>query len=66
MNILGISVYYHDSATCLVRDGKIIDAAQSAFIVKRRLIQPLLLLTYQPAFRMEQKNDYPCHAGTGM
>ena len=28
MNILGISAYYHDSATCLLQDGKIIAAAQ--------------------------------------
>jgi carbamoyltransferase len=28
MNILGISAYYHDSAACLVVDGKIIAAAQ--------------------------------------
>ncbi|MBI4965206.1 MAG: carbamoyltransferase [Desulfomonile tiedjei] len=28
MNILGISAYYHDSAACLVRDGKIFAAAQ--------------------------------------
>jgi len=28
MHILGISAYYHDSAACLVRDGKIIGAAQ--------------------------------------
>ena len=28
MNILGISCYYHDSAACLVQDGKIIAAAQ--------------------------------------
>jgi len=28
MNILGISAFYHDSAACLVRDGKIISAAQ--------------------------------------
>jgi carbamoyltransferase len=28
MNILGISAYYHDSAACLVRDGKIAGAAQ--------------------------------------
>ncbi len=28
MNILGISAYYHDSASCLVRDGIIIAAAQ--------------------------------------
>ena len=28
MNILGISAYYHDSAACLVRDGKIVAAAQ--------------------------------------
>lgn len=28
INILGISAYYHDSAACLVRDGKIIAAAQ--------------------------------------
>jgi len=28
MNILGISAFYHDSAACFVRDGKIIAAAQ--------------------------------------
>ena len=28
MNILGISAYYHDSAACLVQDGKILAAAQ--------------------------------------
>ncbi|MCH8905413.1 MAG: hypothetical protein IIA45_16050, partial [Bacteroidetes bacterium] len=28
MNILGISAFYHDSAACLVQDGKIIAAAQ--------------------------------------
>lgn len=28
MNILGISAYYHDSAACLVRDGRIVAAAQ--------------------------------------
>jgi len=28
VNILGISAYYHDSAACLVRDGRIVAAAQ--------------------------------------
>jgi len=28
MNILGISAYYHDSAACLLQDGKILAAAQ--------------------------------------
>jgi carbamoyltransferase len=28
MNILGILTFYHDSAACLVQDGKIIAAAQ--------------------------------------
>jgi len=28
LNILGISAFYHDSAACLVRDGKILAAAQ--------------------------------------
>ena len=28
MNILGISAFYHDSAACLVRDGRILAAAQ--------------------------------------
>ncbi|HEY2140140.1 MAG TPA: carbamoyltransferase N-terminal domain-containing protein, partial [Chthoniobacterales bacterium] len=28
MNILGLSAFYHDSAACLVRDGKILAAAQ--------------------------------------
>lgn len=28
MNILGLSCYYHDSAACLIRDGKVVAAAQ--------------------------------------
>ncbi|MCB2184811.1 MAG: carbamoyltransferase [Deltaproteobacteria bacterium] len=28
MNILGISAYYHDSAACLVQDGRVVAAAQ--------------------------------------
>ncbi len=28
MNVLGISAYYHDSAACLITDGKIVAAAQ--------------------------------------
>ena len=28
MYILGISVFYHDSAACLVKDGEIVAAAQ--------------------------------------
>ena len=28
MKILGISAYYHDSAVCLIEDGKILYAAQ--------------------------------------
>ncbi|MEE8537911.1 MAG: carbamoyltransferase N-terminal domain-containing protein, partial [Acidobacteriota bacterium] len=28
MKILGLSCYYHDSAACLIEDGKIIAAAQ--------------------------------------
>jgi carbamoyltransferase len=28
MNVLGISCYYHDSAACLVRDGRVVAAAQ--------------------------------------
>ena len=28
MNIIGISCYYHDSAACLVRNGKVIAAVQ--------------------------------------
>jgi carbamoyltransferase len=28
MYILGISAFYHDSATCLLKDGEIVAAAQ--------------------------------------
>ena len=36
MNILGISAYYHDSAAALVRDGKIIAAAQEERFSRRK------------------------------
>ena len=36
MNILGISAYYHDSAATLVRDGKIIAAAQEERFTRKK------------------------------
>lgn len=36
MNILGISAFYHDSATCLIRDGEIIGAAQEERFTRRK------------------------------
>lgn len=36
MNILGISCFYHDSAGCLVRDGKIIAAAQEERFTRKK------------------------------
>jgi carbamoyltransferase len=36
LNILGISAYYHDSAACLVRDGKIIAAAQEERFTRKK------------------------------
>jgi carbamoyltransferase len=36
MNILGISAFYHDSAACLVQDGRIIAAAQEERFSRKR------------------------------
>ena len=36
MNILGISAYYHDSAACLVQNGKITAAAQEERFTRRK------------------------------
>ncbi|MCG8373558.1 MAG: carbamoyltransferase [Balneolales bacterium] len=36
MNILGISAFYHDSAACLVQDGKILSAAQEERFTRRK------------------------------
>ncbi|MGH1366575.1 MAG: carbamoyltransferase family protein [Calditrichia bacterium] len=36
MNILGISAYYHDSAACLVQDGKLISAAQEERFTRKK------------------------------
>jgi len=36
MNILGISAFYHDSAACLVQDGRIIAAAQEERFTRRK------------------------------
>jgi carbamoyltransferase len=36
MNILGISAYYHDSAACLVTDGRIVAAAQEERFTRRK------------------------------
>ena len=36
MNILGISAFYHDSAACLVRDGRIVSAAQEERFTRKK------------------------------
>ena len=36
MNILGISAFYHDSAACLVADGKIVAAAQEERFTRKK------------------------------
>jgi carbamoyltransferase len=36
MNILGISAFYHDSAACLVQDGRIVSAAQEERFTRRK------------------------------
>jgi carbamoyltransferase len=36
LNILGISAFYHDSAACLVQDGKIIAAAQEERFTRKK------------------------------
>ena len=36
MNILGISAYYHDSAACLLQDGRIVAAAQEERFTRKK------------------------------
>ena len=36
MHILGISAYYHDSAACLVRDGRVVAAAQEERFTRKK------------------------------
>ena len=36
MNILGISAFFHDSATCLLKDGKIISAVQEERFTRKK------------------------------
>ncbi|MGH9857618.1 MAG: carbamoyltransferase N-terminal domain-containing protein, partial [Acidobacteriota bacterium] len=36
VHILGVSAYYHDSAACLVRDGKIVAAAQEERFTRKK------------------------------
>ena len=36
MNILGISAFYHDSAAVLVRDGRLVAAAQEERFTRRK------------------------------
>src|SRR5437764_4158864 len=36
VNILGLSAFYHDSAACLVRDGKIMAAAQEERFTRKK------------------------------
>ncbi len=53
MRVLGISAYYHDSAACLVADGRIVAAAQEERFTRRK---------HDPAFP-EQAIRYCLHEG---
>ena len=48
MDILGISVFYHDSAACLVQDGKIVSAAQEERFTRKKhdFSFPINAITY--------------------
>ena len=48
MNILGISAFYHDSAACLIRDGKVIACAQEERFsrIKHDLSFPINAINY--------------------
>jgi len=48
MNILGISCYYHDSAACLISDGKVISAAQEERFnrLKNSSVFPIRAINY--------------------
>lgn len=53
MNIVGISAYYHDSAACLLRDGRIVAAAQEERFSRKK---------HDPGFP-HQALRYCLHAG---
>ena len=40
--ILGISAFYHDSAACILKEGKIIAAAQEERFTRKNTIQVIL------------------------
>jgi carbamoyltransferase len=42
--ILGISAFYHDSAACILKDGKIIAAAQEERFTRKNMIQVILIM----------------------
>ena len=48
MNVLGISAFYHDSAACIIIDGKIVAAAQEERFTRKKHDQefPLNAIKY--------------------
>ena len=42
--ILGISAFYHDSAACILKDGKIIAAAQEEGLPEKNMILAILII----------------------
>ena len=36
MNILGLACFYHDSSACLIRDGRIVAAAEEERFTRRK------------------------------
>ena len=59
MYILGISAFYHDSAACLVKDGKIVAAAQEERFTRKKHDQafPAQAITYCMDYAGKQKSQ---------
>ncbi len=57
MKILGISAYYHDSAACLVSDGKIVAAAQEERFTRKK---------HDPRFPVNAIRHCLCAAGVSL
>jgi len=54
MNILGISCYYHDSAACLIKDGKVVAAVQEERFNRKKIVLTFLLVQLIIVFRPEK------------
>jgi carbamoyltransferase len=58
VNVLGVSFFYHDSAACFIKDGKVVAAAPEERFIRSKNSPNFPIRPYAPAILEEEVNGF--------